>query len=79
MARHADAGAVIIVLDQTPDAIHLEIHDDGRGFMPGDGDGVGFGMIGMRERVQELGGTLLIESGSGKGARLIFTIPHAGA
>jgi len=47
--------------------------------MPGDGDGVGFGMIGMRERVQELGGTLLIESGSGRGARLIFTIPHAGA
>ncbi|MDP1526808.1 MAG: histidine kinase [Rhodocyclaceae bacterium] len=79
VARHAHASAVRIVLEQAQQVIHLEIHDDGRGFMPGDGDGVGFGMIGMRERVQELGGTLLIESGLGRGVRLIFTIPYAGA
>jgi PAS domain S-box-containing protein len=79
VARHAHANTVRIVLEQKPDFIHLEIHDDGCGFIPGSGDGVGFGMIGMRERVQELGGTLLIESELARGTRIIITIPHAGA
>jgi signal transduction histidine kinase len=78
VARHAQASAVRIVLEQMPDFIHLEIHDDGCGFIPGSADNVGFGMIGMRERVQELGGTLLIESELTRGTRIIITIPHAG-
>jgi PAS domain S-box-containing protein len=79
VARHAQASAVDILLEQTPDFIRLEINDNGRGFVRHGSDGMGFGIIGMRERVQELGGSLLIESGSGRGSRIIFTIPHAGA
>lgn len=79
VARHAHAGAVRIVLEQTQSLIRLEIHDDGCGFTPASGEVAGFGMIGMRERVQELGGTLSIESELANGTRIIITIPHAGA
>lgn len=79
VARHAEARAVRIVLQQMHDVIQLEIQDDGCGFMPGASDAAGFGMIGMRERVQELGGTLSIKSELGKGTRIVIVIPHAGA
>jgi PAS domain S-box-containing protein len=79
VARHANATAVRIVLDQTAEIIHLEIHDNGCGFIRNGIDSAGFGMTGMRERVQELGGTLSIESELARGTRIIITIPRAGA
>lgn len=79
VARHANATAVRVILDQTAETIHLEIHDNGCGFVHDDIDRIGFGMTGMRERVQELGGTLSIESELTRGCRIAISIPRAGA
>jgi PAS domain S-box-containing protein len=77
VARHASAFAICIKLEQLPDAIYLEISDDGCGFTL-DNHTRGFGLIGIRERVQELGGTLRIETTLTLGTRIIINIPNAG-
>lgn len=58
----------------------LEVRDDGVGFDVTAGlDGRNhFGIIGMRERVESLGGSLLVESGAGNGTKVTATVPLAG-
>ncbi|WP_067812953.1 sensor histidine kinase [Nocardia inohanensis] len=71
--KHASAGAVGVVLARQPDRIELEITDDGRGFDPAQVRG--FGLVGMRKRLAELGGELTITSTPGEGTRVLATIP----
>lgn len=69
--RHADASRAAITLTYMGDAVSLDVVDDGRGFEPGELDGAGgrpFGIVGMRARVEELGGSFSIESHDGTGA-----------
>ena len=68
--RHAGSPHATIRLRRTGDALILEIEDDGRGMpaalleqLPAGGGALGVGVAGMRERLQQLGGTLDIESG----------------
>jgi len=66
--RHAGATRVDITVARTPsgmepagmDAVRVSIRDDGAGLQAG--HKLGFGIIGMRERVQALGGTMTVES-----------------
>ena len=51
----------------------LEMRDDGRG-LPADYQ-AGVGMVSMRERAAELGGTCLIEPGVGGGTRVVVRLP----
>jgi signal transduction histidine kinase len=71
--KHADAHQVNITLSYMTDLVALDIVDDGVGFDQSDIiqniDG-GFGLKAMRERIEELGGTLTIESSAGKGTAL---------
>jgi len=60
--RHADAIRVRITVEESADAIHALIADDGHGFDPTTGGCVGFGLTGMRERVSLLRGDLEISS-----------------
>ena len=55
----------------------LVIDDDGQGFDPDDPASRtrGMGLVGMNERVQMVGGTLEIESGSGRGTTLFVKAP----
>ena len=64
--KHACAQEVAVCLAAGP---HLEVsvRDDGIGFDPVDVDGAGYGLVSMRERVEALGGSLLIESEPGHG------------
>jgi signal transduction histidine kinase len=55
VVRHAEATAASVVLRYEPDALVLEICDNGRG---GAANGTGHGLIGMRERAASVGGTL---------------------
>lgn len=71
-ARHADAENLWIVIERDGDALRVRAHDDGRGT---DGDAAGFGLRGMRERVESAGGTLAITSAPGRGFDVIATIP----
>jgi signal transduction histidine kinase len=56
--KHAGAASARVVLRYEPDAVVIEVADDGRGPVDGVADGAGHGLIGMRERAQLFGGTL---------------------
>ncbi len=76
--RHAQAGQVWVRLEAKNDHLELEIQDDGLGFDPEIETGVGhYGLLGMRERARLVGGTLEIETGTGRGTaiRLVAPIP----
>lgn len=61
--RHARASRFSGEIEFTRDEIRLELRDNGRGFDTGEGrQSEGFGLIGMRERAEAMGGTLTIRS-----------------
>ncbi len=63
---------------ETASWIELIIRDDGVGFTPGTQAGPlqgHFGLAGIRERMERLGGTLRIESAPGRGTTLTFRVP----
>ena len=74
--KHAHANRVRIRLRYEETATELEVSDDGVGFEPTIGRiGGGFGISGMQERAQKLGGTLDVKSASGKGTYVIVRVP----
>jgi signal transduction histidine kinase len=77
--RHASASHVSVTLHRSDDGLHIQVEDDGRGLDPARAAPAGlcFGLLGMRERVEALGGRLAIESAPGRGLRLDATIPVA--
>jgi signal transduction histidine kinase len=75
--KHAQASAVRVLLRGEADGIVVEVHDDGAGFDP-TGDFPGhLGLQSMRERIERLGGTLLIDSSPGRGTRIRARTPRA--
>lgn len=78
--RHGAAEQVQVSIERTSGAVTLTIRDDGHGFLPhriGPPSLVGFGLPGMRERANALGGELTIESSPGKGTLVAVTAPIA--
>jgi signal transduction histidine kinase len=80
VAKHARAGRVGLTLSYMADQVTLDVRDDGVGFEPntkranGSTNG-GFGLAGMRQRVQRLAGRLDIESEPGRGTAISATVP----
>jgi signal transduction histidine kinase len=60
--RHARARTCEVVVEQRPDALHVRVTDDGCGFPPTTPRGVG--LVAMRERAEEVGGSLDVSSGA---------------
>jgi signal transduction histidine kinase len=80
--RHAGARHVNVELELEPDAVVLSVQDDGRGFgtkLPMSAIALlrsgHFGLASMRERAEQLGGSLELSSARGSGARLSVRIP----
>jgi NarL family two-component system sensor histidine kinase YdfH len=74
--RHAQARQVWVKLEAKNKYIELEIKDDGQGFDPEVETGEGhYGLLGMQERAQLVGGILEIESGTGQGTRIRLIVP----
>lgn len=76
--KHADATSIQLVLRFSPDATTLIVSDDGRGVFAESaavGGGSHFGLQGIRERVDKIGGTVEIESQPGAGTRMTVTVP----
>jgi signal transduction histidine kinase len=73
--KHARAQNVNITLSYMPDVLALDVADDGMGFDAARLKGRGFGLTSMRERAEELGGELTIESEPGKGTKIAVLIP----
>jgi signal transduction histidine kinase len=76
IAKHADAGGVTLQVTQAEGRLDVLVSDDGSGFDP-DAERTGFGLTGMRERVELVGGQLQIESKPGSGTRVGATVPLA--
>lgn len=73
-ARHAEASNIRILLHTDAERLSLAVQDDGKG-MSLPRRGTGLGLIGIEERVRELGGTVTIHSQPGKGMLLKVSIP----
>jgi signal transduction histidine kinase len=80
VARHARAQNVLIQASRQGEAVEIEIEDDGQGFdasalAAADPSGRGLGLLGIRERLDLLGGTAEIDSAPGLGARILLRAP----
>jgi len=76
VARHAGAQLIEVRLAATPEALTLQVHDDGRGIQAGEIAGLrSLGLLGMRERAQRLGGTFDIQGVPGDGTIVTVSIP----
>ena len=73
--RHAQAHTVDVRLALEDGWLCLTVSDDGRGFIPAPGRPSSFGLVGMRERVLMLGGSLQLDSRLGEGTTLYVRIP----
>jgi signal transduction histidine kinase len=74
--KHAHSNSIRIRLHFEENGTQMEISDDGVGFEPTlDRLGGGFGISGMKERSQKIGGTLQIDSVPGKGTTVIVRVP----
>jgi NarL family two-component system sensor histidine kinase LiaS len=77
VARHAYATRVIVELQATPEAVVLQVADDGKGFDPTSiPSGPTMGLQGMRERLAALGGELTVDAAPGRGTRLVANLPR---
>jgi two-component system sensor histidine kinase DegS len=78
--RHSECTQVLVEVSFCPDNVRMRISDNGRGFsVPERIDGLvstgKLGLIGMHERAQILGGTLVIEARPGEGTSIIVEVP----
>jgi signal transduction histidine kinase len=73
---HAQARQINVTLYFEPAEVRLEVNDDGRGFMAETArENVHYGIVGMRERVEQSGGTFELVSSPGHGTRVVARLP----
>ena len=86
VAEHAGAARAVVTLSYLDDQVSLDVYDDGRGLpsvrssgtRSGSADRRGLGLWAIRNRVEGLGGELVVESTPGRGTALAVTLPvHA--
>lgn len=76
--KHSDADKLTIVVREEAGSIKLDYTDNGCGFDYAErsaDQNRGYGIIGMIERAESLRGTLVLESGTGKGTKISVTVP----
>lgn len=80
VARHASPRRVTITLHCRDDLVRLTVTDDGVGFDPRErpraNDGGGWGIVGMRERMEAIGGSVRVDSAPGRGTRVVAEVPR---
>lgn len=74
--RHAQASRLAATIAFSSDDVRLEFVDDGRGFDPA-ARSEGYGLLGMRERVDAMGGQMEVHSANGRGAKVSIRLPAA--
>ncbi|HET7367103.1 MAG TPA: sensor histidine kinase, partial [Gaiella sp.] len=71
--KHAHASSADVVLRYAPEELRIEVRDDGRGAAPP--DGLGHGLVGVRERVTLFGGEMSAGPADGAGFLLSTRLP----
>ncbi|MFZ0120223.1 MAG: GAF domain-containing sensor histidine kinase [Pseudonocardiaceae bacterium] len=71
-AKHANASAVHVSVDPIDGIVRLSVRDDGIG---GADPTRGSGLVGLKDRVEATGGTLIVQSRPGEGTRLLVELP----
>jgi PAS domain S-box-containing protein len=82
--KYARVEAADVTVTQDADGLKITVADEGVGFDPGSlrlagGSGGGFGLLGIRERLESVGGHLEIASAPGDGSRFTLTVPLSAA
>ncbi|MCG0279018.1 MAG: sensor histidine kinase, partial [Thermanaeromonas sp.] len=77
--KHAKVKSAVVKMEMLPDKVTVVIRDEGQGFdleaAQNRKEGGGYGLLGMKERVQLLNGQLKIITAPGKGTTVSVTIP----
>jgi len=76
-ARHSEAKSILIKLGTREGRYIVRIEDDGKGFVPSH-EARGIGLIGIEERVAEMGGIFELKSAAGAGTKILVSIPLRG-
>jgi signal transduction histidine kinase len=74
VVKHAGARRVQVRVTDADDSLEITLRDDGSGFAP-DAGSSGFGLVGMRERIALVHGTLDVDSAPGDGTTIRACIP----
>ncbi|HZZ16002.1 MAG TPA: GAF domain-containing protein, partial [Candidatus Sulfotelmatobacter sp.] len=74
--KHAHATEFLARLCFDSGAVRLELRDNGDGFVVDAVNGEGFGLIGMKERAEQIGATLTILSETGAGTEIVAVSPY---
>jgi signal transduction histidine kinase len=78
VVRHARATRIDVLLDHRGEQVAVMVEDNGVGFDREAPLGAEhFGLLGMKERAEALGGTLTLESGPGAGTTVVVEVPSA--
>lgn len=79
--KYANATEIVIKIEYLPKKINVVVRDNGSGFdidkVMAEKNGVAFGIVGMRERIQLLRGKFEIKSALGRGTEVILSVPTA--
>jgi ligand-binding sensor domain-containing protein/signal transduction histidine kinase len=76
--KHAEARRILINLQFESRRVRLSVQDNGRGFDEKRREvasGSHFGLTGMRERAEQIGGTFAIHTGNGSGTEVVIDVP----
>jgi signal transduction histidine kinase len=72
--KHSGAEALSVEITEADGHVDLRVRDEGRGYDPSEHTG-GFGMLGMRERVELLSGRLTVDTAPGAGTTVMARLP----
>ncbi|HWE48723.1 MAG TPA: sensor histidine kinase [Bryobacteraceae bacterium] len=78
VAKHAGATDILVEVANRNGLLSILVRDNGRGFDIAGQAVKGLGIVGMKERVRQLGGQLMMESSAGQGVTLAAVIPLGG-
>lgn len=75
VVKHASADEAVVRVEYQEGEVRLEVADDGIGFDAPGADRPSWGLIGMQERVELMGGRFELSSRRGQGTRIEVTVP----
>lgn len=76
--KHADTSLIEVIFEETVQQVNVQVIDHGKGFDIETEKESSFGLTGMRERVDMLGGTIELKSQSGQGTKVLMQLPVQG-